>query len=65
MKKNLNIDAGFINFHDFCLQQNITFNIISAGLMPVLKWVLEEFTGSERVIFLSSTTNLTNIGKAD
>ncbi|OJD30616.1 uncharacterized protein BKCO1_580007 [Diplodia corticola] len=47
MKGALDIDKDFKAFHDFCLNNNIPFNIISAGLKPVLKRALDHFIGEE------------------
>ncbi|TGZ83602.1 HAD-like protein [Ascodesmis nigricans] len=45
MKKALEIDPGFREFHEFCIKNNIPFNVISAGLKPILRRVLDEFLG--------------------
>lgn len=47
MKNVLEIDPDFEKFHQFCLANNIPFNVISAGLKPVLRRVLDEFLGEE------------------
>ncbi|OCK79384.1 2,3-diketo-5-methylthio-1-phosphopentane phosphatase [Lepidopterella palustris CBS 459.81] len=47
MKDALDIDLGFQTFHLFCLNNNIPFNVISAGLKPVLRKVLDHFLGEE------------------
>lgn len=47
MKKTLEIDPDFQKFHKFCIEQNIPFNVISAGLKPVLRKVLDSFLGEE------------------
>jgi 2-hydroxy-3-keto-5-methylthiopentenyl-1-phosphate phosphatase len=49
MKQNLEIDVDFESFHKFCLDNDIPFNIISAGLKPVLRRVLDTFLGEEEV----------------
>jgi 2-hydroxy-3-keto-5-methylthiopentenyl-1-phosphate phosphatase len=43
MKEGLDIDPEFKTFHQFCLNNNIPFNVISAGLKPVLRSVLDHF----------------------
>lgn len=45
MKTALNIDPGFQSFHEFCFNNHIPFNVISAGLKPVLRKVLDHFIG--------------------
>jgi 2,3-diketo-5-methylthio-1-phosphopentane phosphatase len=47
MKDALEIDVDFQKFHKFCLNNNIPFNVISAGLKPVLRRVLDHFLGEE------------------
>lgn len=54
MEKTLEIDPGFREFHRFCVANDIPFNVISAGLKPILRKVLDTFIGEEEVcIFLS------------
>jgi len=48
MKTALEIDPDFREFHDFCIDRNIPFNVISAGLKPVLRAVLDEFLGKKQ-----------------
>jgi 2,3-diketo-5-methylthio-1-phosphopentane phosphatase len=45
MKTALNIDPAFQSFHEFCVNNDIPFNVISAGLKPVLRKVLDHFIG--------------------
>jgi 2,3-diketo-5-methylthio-1-phosphopentane phosphatase len=47
MKDALDINCDFKTFHKFCIANNIPFNIISAGLKPVLRRVLDHFLGEE------------------
>ncbi|KIW96872.1 uncharacterized protein Z519_02263 [Cladophialophora bantiana CBS 173.52] len=47
MKTALDIDPDFQTFHEFCVNNNIPFNVISAGLKPVLRRVLDHFIGEE------------------
>ncbi|KAF2153916.1 2,3-diketo-5-methylthio-1-phosphopentane phosphatase [Myriangium duriaei CBS 260.36] len=47
MKEQLEIDVAFQDFHTFCLNNKIPFNVISAGLKPVLREVLNHFLGEE------------------
>jgi 2-hydroxy-3-keto-5-methylthiopentenyl-1-phosphate phosphatase len=49
MEKELEIDPDFQNFHKFCMENNIPFHVISAGLKPVLRKVLDKFLGEEEV----------------
>lgn len=43
----LEIDPDFEEFQNFCAQNDIPFNVISAGLKPVLRKVLDTFLGEE------------------
>lgn len=45
MKTALDIDPDFQTFHEFCVNNHIPFNVISAGLKPVLRKVLDHFIG--------------------
>ncbi|KAF2466048.1 2,3-diketo-5-methylthio-1-phosphopentane phosphatase [Lindgomyces ingoldianus] len=47
MKEALEIDSCFHTFHKFCINNDIPFNVISAGLKPVLRRVLDHFLGEE------------------
>ena len=47
MKSALEIDPDFATFHEFCVNNSIPFNVISAGLKPVLRKVLDHFIGEE------------------
>jgi 2-hydroxy-3-keto-5-methylthiopentenyl-1-phosphate phosphatase len=47
MKTALDIDPDFRTFHEFCVNNEIPFNVISAGLKPVLRRVLDHFIGEE------------------
>ncbi|KAL1874873.1 hypothetical protein Daus18300_003414 [Diaporthe australafricana] len=48
MEETLDIDPDFRSFHTFCLKNQIPFNVISAGLKPVLRKVLDTFLGEEQ-----------------
>ncbi|KAK4935953.1 hypothetical protein LTR10_023074 [Elasticomyces elasticus] len=47
MKTALEIDPDFQAFHEFCVNNKIPFNVISAGLKPVLRRVLDHFIGED------------------
>jgi len=47
MKTDLDIDPDFRDFHEFCVNNGIPFNVISAGLKPVLRRVLDHFIGED------------------
>lgn len=47
MKTALEIDPDFQAFHEFCVNNQIPFNVISAGLKPVLRRVLDHFIGED------------------
>ncbi|KAK5198899.1 hypothetical protein LTR99_000938 [Exophiala xenobiotica] len=47
MKTALEIDPDFQTFHEFCVNNRIPFNVISAGLKPVLRRVLDHFIGED------------------
>jgi 2-hydroxy-3-keto-5-methylthiopentenyl-1-phosphate phosphatase len=49
MKEELELDVHFRDFHDYCVKNDIPFNVISAGLKPVLRRVLDTFLGEEAV----------------
>jgi len=52
MKEKLEIDRDFNQFHEFCISNEIPFNVISAGLKPILRKVLDVFLGEEKVCVL-------------
>lgn len=47
ISEHLTLDQDFKTFHDFCLNNKIPFNVISAGLKPILRKVLDIFIGEE------------------
>lgn len=49
MEQELELDVHFHDFHDYCVRNDIPFNVISAGLKPVLRRVLDTFLGEEAV----------------
>ena len=63
MKTALNIDPDFRSFHEFCVNNNIPFNVISAGLKPVLRKVLDHFIGedmSKHIEIVANDAKITN-----
>ena len=54
MRDNMEMDPGFQEFHKFCVANNIIFNVISSGLKPVLRGVLDTFLGPEEVNYGSA-----------
>lgn len=56
MEKTLEIDPGFREFHQYCIENGFPFNVISAGLKPVLRRVLDTFLGEKEVRFLQTRT---------
>ncbi|PBP15444.1 2,3-diketo-5-methylthio-1-phosphopentane phosphatase [Diplocarpon rosae] len=57
MKDTLEIDPDFRVFHDFCVANSIPFNVISAGLKPILRRVLDEFLGEEQAAHIDIVAN--------
>jgi 2-hydroxy-3-keto-5-methylthiopentenyl-1-phosphate phosphatase len=53
MEKNLKMDPGFREFHQYCVREGFPFNVISAGLKPVLQRTLDMFLGEKEVCFIS------------
>src|SRR4051812_36650067 len=57
MKSALDIDPAFERFHAFCRSNAIPFNVISAGLKPVLRKVLDHFLGEEASAYTEIVAN--------
>ncbi|KAI0431151.1 2,3-diketo-5-methylthio-1-phosphopentane phosphatase [Xylaria sp. FL1042] len=57
MEKTLEIDPDFQKFHEYCISNNIPFNVISAGLKPVLRRVLDTFLGEEQSAQINIVAN--------
>ncbi|QSZ33093.1 hypothetical protein DSL72_002678 [Monilinia vaccinii-corymbosi] len=67
MEKSLEIDPDFQKFHRFCIGNDIPFNIISAGLKPVLRKVLDKFLGEEesrRIHIVANEAEISEDGSA-
>ncbi|KAK7204130.1 2,3-diketo-5-methylthio-1-phosphopentane phosphatase [Myxozyma melibiosi] len=63
MKEKLEIDPDFADFHDLCIREGVPFNVISAGLKPVLRGVLDEFVpGSDRIDIISNDAVISDDG---
>lgn len=57
MKGALDIDVDFATFHEFCRNNDIPFNVVSAGLKPVLRRVLDHFLGEENAKSIDIVAN--------
>ncbi|KAK8879078.1 2-3-diketo-5-methylthio-1-phosphopentane phosphatase [Apiospora arundinis] len=57
MEKTLEIDRDFQSFHNWCLTNNVPFNVISAGLKPILRKVLDTFLGEEASAHIEIVAN--------
>jgi 2,3-diketo-5-methylthio-1-phosphopentane phosphatase len=57
MEKSLEIDPDFQEFHKFCISNKIPFNVISAGLKPILRKVLDTFLGEEMSAHIEIVAN--------
>jgi len=51
MQESLSMDPGFQEFHQYCQANGFPFNVISAGLKPILKRTLDVFLGEQQVHF--------------
>ena len=47
MEEQIQLDPDFEKFHAFCIKNSIPFNVISAGLKPILRRILDGFLGEE------------------
>ncbi|KAI0454327.1 2,3-diketo-5-methylthio-1-phosphopentane phosphatase [Xylaria acuta] len=57
MEKALEIDPDFRRFHEYCINNKIPFNVISAGLKPILRRVLDTFLGKEQSAQINIVAN--------
>lgn len=65
MKTALDIDPDFRTFHEFCVNNTIPFNVISAGLKPMLRKVLDYFLGedmSKHIEIIANDVKITQSG---
>ncbi|KAK9468123.1 2,3-diketo-5-methylthio-1-phosphopentane phosphatase [Lipomyces arxii] len=65
MNEHLEIDPDFAEFHEFCVRESIPFNVISAGLKPVLRGVLNQFLGhqtAKRIDIISNDAEISEDG---
>ncbi|KAK9459878.1 2,3-diketo-5-methylthio-1-phosphopentane phosphatase [Lipomyces oligophaga] len=67
MKEHLEIDPDFHDFHDFCDREGISFSVVSAGIKPVLRGVLNQFLGhskANRIDILSNDAHINHDGSS-
>ncbi|KAJ5181855.1 hypothetical protein N7449_012002 [Penicillium cf. viridicatum] len=57
MEKTLQMDPGFREFHQYCVREGFPFNVISAGLKPVLKRTLDIFLGEKEASSIQIVAN--------
>ena len=57
MERTLEIDPDFQKFHQYCIDNSIPFNVISAGLKPILRKVLDTFLGEEESAHINIVAN--------
>ncbi|KAJ8119339.1 hypothetical protein ONZ43_g3690 [Nemania bipapillata] len=57
MNKTLEMDPDFQGFHKYCINNNIPFNVISAGLKPILRRVLDTFLGEQQSAQINIVAN--------
>lgn len=65
LKRSLQVDQDFEAFYAYCSTNEVLFSVISAGLKPVLKQVLDNFLGEKEVwryLFLIYGAKLTTKG---
>ncbi|KAF2705890.1 HAD-like protein [Pleomassaria siparia CBS 279.74] len=66
MRDALDMDVDFQAFHEFCINNRIPFNVISAGLKPVLRRVLDHFLGehqSNHIDIVANDATISQEGK--
>lgn len=63
MEETLEIDPDFQAFHNFCIANKIPFNVISAGLKPILRKVLDTFLGEEKSAHIEIVANEAEISE--
>lgn len=57
LEKSLEIDPGFQEFHKWCIKETIPFNVISAGLKPILRRILDGALGEENAKHIDIVAN--------
>ncbi|KAJ5987292.1 Pdp3-interacting factor 1 [Penicillium sp. IBT 35674x] len=57
MEKTIEMDSGFREFHQYCVDNGFPFNVISAGLKPVLRRVLDTYLGAEEASRIDIVAN--------
>ncbi|KAJ6109342.1 Pdp3-interacting factor 1 [Penicillium sp. IBT 16267x] len=57
MEKTIEMDSGFREFHQYCVANGFPFNVISAGLKPVLRRVLDTYLGAEEAASIDIVAN--------
>lgn len=63
LKKHLVLDSGFKDFFDYTQTYSIPFNVISAGLKPLLRHVLDEVMGEEQSARIGIVSNNADISE--
>lgn len=63
LKETLVMDKDFRPFFDYTLKNSIPFNVISAGIQPLLRSALTEFLGAEKSSKVGIVSNDAEISK--
>lgn len=63
LKSHLVMDSGFKDFFNYTIRHKIPFNVISAGLKPLLRHVLDETMGEELSARIGIVSNDAKISK--
>ena len=61
----MTVDPAFQDFQTFCISNDIPFNVISAGLKPVLQRVLDHFIGEEAAAHIDIIANDVQVTTSD
>ena len=63
---NIQLDPGFKNFYSWCKEQGIPVIIVSSGMEPIIRAVLERLIGEEeagKIEIIANDVKFTDEGK--
>ncbi|WBW73359.1 phosphoric monoester hydrolase Ptf1 [Schizosaccharomyces osmophilus] len=63
LKKNVAIDPDFPSFYEWCQKEGVRLVILSSGMMPFIRSLLEQYLGKEEATKIEIVSNDINVNE--